>query len=56
MKRFHKDVTTDSGNATSSITHHVNLNFEIGTSNLFALDSKNHKNQSEQENDRVNCP
>ena len=56
MKQFHKDVTTDSVSATTSITHLVNLNFKIGTSNLCAPDCKNHKDQSEQENDRVNCP
>ena len=56
MKRYHKELTTDSGSATTSISHHVNLNFEIGTSNLCATDRLIDHHNSEQQNDRVNRP
>ena len=56
MKRYHKELTTDSGSATTSISHHVNLNFEIGTSNLCATDRLIDNENSEQQNDRVNRP
>ena len=56
MKRLHKDITTDLPSATISITHHINLNFEIGTSNLGVPDCKNDEDLSKQENDRVNRP
>ena len=56
MTRYHKDATIDSPSATTSISHHVNLNFEIWTSNLCVLDRQNDKDQSKQETDKVNRP
>ena len=56
MKRIHKELTTDSGCATTSISHRVNLNFEIGTTNFCATDRLIDNDNSEQQNDRVNRP
>ena len=56
MKRIHKELTTDSGCATTSISHHYSMNFEIGTTNLRATDRLIDNDNSEQQNDRVNRP